>query len=251
VNKTSNNISAEIESSECIIPGPSSISYASNGNLNESALPKDADTKAVALAVKVNQDNPNDKVYYEWKYDPTDANMLNSSTVHEGTDKNTYSITDVTAKPGYYQVIVTPKRNRASGTPISSVVCRVTRFPKVPVINAITVSPTAEEGGDIDDAMLSILTAEMTAFGAHESDSITYKWYGKLAESAQFEVIEPANAATYRADMGNGLIGFDTASLYVYGGDSAITYKCVAKNALNGQESVFGTVADAPSIILI
>jgi hypothetical protein len=175
--------------------------------------------------------------------------MSGATTISGGTG-STYSITDASAAPGYYQVIATPKRNRASGTSIASVICRVTGKPAIPVINAITVNPTAEEGGDIDDAMLSILTAEMTAFGAQESDSITYKWYGKLAESAQFEVIEPANAATYRADMGNGRIGFDTASLYVYGGDSAITYKCVAKNALNGQESAFGTVADAPSIIL-
>ena len=247
VNKTSNNISAEVGSAECVIPGPSSIEYAANGDLAASSVPTGSNI-GVALSVKVNKKDT-DTIVYEWKYDSVNRNMSGATTI-PGATGSTYSITDASAAPGYYQVIATPKRNRASGTPIFSTVCRVTGQPSIPKINTISVNPIVDDG-DITNDDLSKLTAEMTAFGTQESDSITYKWYGKLTEGAQFEVIEPANAAIYRADEGNGKIGFNTASLYVYGGDSAITYTCVAKNTLNGQESAFGTVADAPFITLI
>ena len=231
VNKTSNNISAEIGSVECVIPGPSTIAYATNGNLATSSVPTGSNT-GVALSVNVNKTNTNDTVVYEWKYDSVNSNMSGATTV-PGATGSTYSIADASAAPGYYQVIATPKRNRASGTSISSAICRVTGKPSIPVINTIAVTPSATDEGDIDNKALTILTAQVKAFGQHESDNVTYKWYGQLAEGGTLTEITPKNAITYRADM-NGINGFNTSTLYVYGGDIAISYKCVAQNELNG-----------------
>jgi hypothetical protein len=176
-NKTSKNLSNEIESSECIIPGPSSISYATNGNLNSSALPKEGDN-GVALEVKVNQTNAADSLIYEWYYDRENANMSGAGEPIENADGATYSIQDAKADAGYYKVIVKPERNRAVGNAIESNICRVTGQPEIPVIEAIKIEPGAAEG-DIDNHTLTTLTAQTSkTFGQHESDELTYKWYG-------------------------------------------------------------------------
>jgi hypothetical protein len=200
-NKTSKNISNEIGSSECIIPGPSTISYTTN--LDDSKVPTGTST-AVALGVNVKQENAKDTINYEWKYDSVNANMSGATTV-EGASGSTYTISDIGIYPGYYQVIATPVRNRENGTPVKSNICRVTGKPAVPVINSISISPAAEDIDtdgdiDIDNLELTVLTAQMTAFGSQQSDSLMYKWYGKLADSGSLVEITPENANVYRAD---------------------------------------------------
>ena len=249
VNRTSSNVSAEVASSECIVPGPSSISYAINGNLNSSALPVGTNT-GVALEVKINKTNTNDFLVYEWYYDSENANMVGAGAPIQGATGSIYNIPNASLVPGYYKVKVWSKRNRKLDNAIESNICRVTGKPEIPVINTINITPGAAEGGDIDSGTLTTLTAQANAFGQHESDGLTYKWYGQFADGGVLTEIVPANAAIYRADK-NDLNGFNTSILYVYGGDVAITYKCIAQNLLNGQTSAFSSTENAPEVTLI
>jgi hypothetical protein len=239
VNETSKNVSPEVESTTCVIPSPGTITYAPSGDLLASVTPSSGSTDPkVDLTVNVNKTEAKDALEYTWEYDRTNADMSNATTITLATDATYMVHTDT--NPGYYRVTVTPKRNRASGTPIVSTICRVTEFPKVPALASITAEKGTVDNGkiDIDDLLATTLTAELDATSASDTfvkDSFEYKWYGALEGKTPIE-ITAENKSTYRVEEIAG------DKIQVKGGDTPITYNCTVRNNLNGKASDFSAL---------
>ena len=235
-NRTTKNLSAEKSSTTCTIPGPSEIQYEANGDLSESAVPVE-NSDNVVLQVKVSA-AAGDTIEYKWRYSLTDPELSGASEI--SNPSAAYTISDLAANAGYYQVIATPKRNRATGESLLSTICRVTGRPAAPTLAEFPIAPRETEQ-DITDRQTIALTANVEPIiGTHLSDEFIYEWYGKIADGTNQEWIQITsdNAKTYRADSGNN--SYNSNILNVYGSaaeDDGIMYKYIVYNKLNGVKS--------------
>jgi hypothetical protein len=104
-------------------------------------VPVENDT-GVVLQVEVSAAQ-GDAIEYKWKYSLTDPELSDASELDNTSA--IYAITNAAEEAGYYQVIATPKRNRATGEPLSSTICRVTGRPDEPTLAEPPITPAATE----------------------------------------------------------------------------------------------------------
>lgn len=234
-NRTGNNHSKDVWSTECTISGPEPISFTEE--LSEGVIIPEG-TNGTILSVTVNKDD-NTSLTYGWKFKGENDDTFNTLT---SSPENSSSVNATTI--GWYQVDVQGTRNHAPTNVLTSTICKVTNEPAIPEFNYPEgANDIGLEDYDSDDTYSFTVTTKPYSSELY-SDEIIFEWFAQRADSGNDWIPLPPEDAEVLASCRVDAINTDSpaSTLIVRGVDdhgpaSAIVYKCEAKNKLNGKPS--------------
>ena len=256
-NQTSNNISGEIGSTTCEIKGPPTIKFTTSGDLETNVIPSEGAT-SIELTVVAEPDEENEIVnsyVYKWSYKAPDAETF-SEIPEVTTATYTINVDDLSTESGFYQVEITPKRNRKvdSSKTITSQICRISVAPQSPILNEETPLLKTTDSDDKNTPYVIFTANASTTVNGNSSlgDRLVYTWYGQRTDiDGEYVEITADTADDYGASATLNA-AYDTNILNVYSGDEdeEIYYMYSVKSKINEHysESVYLNADDAIAI---